>query len=433
MGQLFVIAAALATLAGPAEEVALADALAALDDANLGVAQARSRAEEAAAVADQARAALVPSVSAQASWVRNSEEVRIGLPPPLAVERLIQPEEALGVSGTVRVPLVVPNAWFEVGAARAGARAAEATAEATRQRVRAAFAQGAYAARAAEEVVLASEQALESAAELVRSAERRVRAGTAAPLDDLKARTEQVRRESELARARAELDRARLALGVLLGRDAPVRVLVPEGEGDAASAVERGSTDAPGAADLAAGAIGRRAEVAAQAAQVEAARAQIRASRARLAPQLQASASLFAQDVPLPTGERDGWRATVELVWPLFDGGLREGRRREAEARLGTAQAAAEAQRLGVVQEVTDARRDLDVARERLRLAVSQRRLAADAAASARRSFEAGIASSLDVLDANDRLYLADVGLAEGRARVAQARVALDYAAGRAP
>jgi outer membrane protein TolC len=434
MGQLFVMAAALAALAGPAEEVALADALAALDDANLGVAQARSRAEEAAAVVSQARAALVPSVSAAASWVRNSDEVRIGLPPPLAVERLIQPEEAFGVAGTLRVPLVVPNAWYEVGAARAGARAAEATAEAARRRTRAAFAQAAYGARAAEEVVVASEQALESAAELVRSAERRVRAGTAAPLDRLKARTEQVRRESDLARARAELDRARLALGVLLGREAPVRILVPEAEGDAeASVTGGGSTGAPRTAGLAAEALGRRAEVAAQAAQVEAARAQIRASRARLAPQLQASASVFAQDVPFPTGEREGWRAAVELVWPLFDGGLREGRRREAEARLGTAHAAAEAQRLAVIHEVTDATRDLDVARERLRLAVSQRQLAADTAASARRSFEAGIASSLDVLDANDRLYLADVGLADGRARVAQARVALDYAAGREP
>ena len=38
--------------------------------------------------------------------------------------------------------------------------------------------------------------------------------------------------------------------------------------------------------------------------------------------------SIFAQDVPLPTGKRDGWRASVDLVWPIFDGGGREGRRR---------------------------------------------------------------------------------------------------------
>ncbi len=84
-----------------------------------------------------------------------------------------------------------------------------------------------------------------------------------------------------------------------------------------------------------------------------------------------------------------------------------------------------------MVQEVRDGARDLEVARERLRLAETQRQLAADAAASARRSYDAGVASSLDVIDANDRLYLADTGLAEARARLAQTRLALDHALGR--
>ena len=56
--------------------------------------------------------------------------------------------------------------------------------------------------------------------------------------------------------------------------------------------------------------------------------------------------------------------------------------------------------------------------------------LADDAAASAKRSFDAGVASSLDVLDANDRLYQADVGLADARARLGMARVALARPAG---
>jgi outer membrane protein TolC len=423
MVQSWAVAAALAVAVGsggaPAEEeIALGDALAELDRANPGVEQARSRAEEAAAAVEQARAALVPSLSAQASYVRNSDDARA----PAPVDLLIQPLEVFGASATVRVPLVVPNAWYDVEAARGGARAASASAEAAGRQARAAFAQAAYGARAAEEVVVASERAAESAAELARSADRRVAAGTAAPLDALRARTEQVRRESDLARARAELGRARLALGVLLGRDRPVRVAVPE---DAPPPAE--AAPAEGAAE----ALSRRPEVAAQAAQVDAARAQVRSTWARLAPQLSASGSLFAQDAPFPTGEQEGWRATVELVWPIFDGGLREGRRREARARLATANAAAEAQRLAVVQEVADATRDESVARERLRLAETQRRLAADAAASARRSFEAGVASSLDVIDANDRQYAADVGLADARARLAQARVAVDRAAGR--
>jgi len=472
------LAAALVLAAGSGEaipEISLDEALRDLDRQNLALAQARGRAEEAAAVAAQARAALVPSLAAQASYVRNSDEAKIGLGPPLvpvSVERIIQPLEAFSVAGTLRVPLVVPSAWYELSAARGAARAAGASADAARLQIRAGFAQAAFGAQAAEEVVTASERAVEGAAEHARSADRSVSAGTAAPLDALRAKTEHVRRESDLVRARAELSRARLALGILLGREGPVRVLVsdaeapltptlsprraggeggvptgepsPRGEGSAvpearAPSIERsvapearsaGSGDGDAAA-LAAEALARRPEVAAQRAIVEASEAQVRAARARLAPQLAATGSAFAQDVAYPTGEHKGWRASIDLVWPIFDGGLREARRRHAEAQLGTARSAAEAQRLAVVQEVADATRDLEVARERLRLAGTQRRLASDAAASARRSFAAGVASSLDVIDANDRLYQADVGLADARARLAQARIGLDRAAGR--
>ena len=118
-------------------------------------------------------------------------------------------------------------------------------------------------------------------------------------------------------------------------------------------------------------------------------------------------------------------------MWPLYDGGLASGKRTQAEAALLTARAAAEAQRLSIIQEVQDTRRDVSVARERLRLAEQQRDLATAAAASARRTFEAGVASSLDVLDANDKLYQADVAMADARGRLGIARVALDRALGR--
>jgi outer membrane protein TolC len=420
--------------ATPPPELSLDSALAELDRQGLGILQARSRAEEARAVAGQVRAQLVPSLSAQGSYVRNSAEARVAIgdllsrlplppgtsfPPPIT----IQPLEQLSASGALRVPLVVPSAWFELRAARDGARAAEESAESVRLQLRAGFAQAAHGARAAEEVVLASERAVEIADEHARSAERRVRAGVAAPLDALRARTEQVRREGDLVRARAELERARLALGILLARGGPVRVAVPE-------TPAREAPSDPAA--LAAEAAGRRAEVRARQAQVDAAAERVRASRARYLPQLSATGTAFASDVPYPTGEKDGWRATVDLTWPIFDGGLREARGREASAQLAGARAGAEAERLAVVQEVHDGTRDLAVARERLRLAETQRRLASDAAESARRSFEAGVASNLDVMDANDRLYQAEVALADGRARVAQAAIALDRAVGRA-
>jgi outer membrane protein TolC len=335
---------------------------------------------------------------------------------------VIQPLGVWTVAGTVRVPLLVPNAWSEWTAAQRAADAVTATAESARLQLRASLAEAAWAAAAAEEIVVVSERAVTVAEEHRRSAARSVTAGTEAPLAVLKAETEVVKRQSDLAQARANRERSHLALGVLLGKGEPLRVLLaPVAGGEAAPQLE----------SLLAEALQSRPELAAQEAQMRAARAQVTAARLRWLPQLSASGTVFAADVPYPTGKKDGWRLTLDALWPLYDGGLRGGKRDQAEAGLASARAAAEAQRLNVAQEVQDTRRDVSVAGERLRLAEQQRELATAAAASAKRTFEAGVASSLDVLDANDKLYQAEVGMADARGRLGIARVAFDRALGR--
>jgi outer membrane protein TolC len=407
--------------AGEVPELTLSDALAELERQNLTLAQARARADEAEAIAREAAAPLLPSVAATGSYTRNRDELALGLPGQPA--RLIQPLEAWTATGAARLGFSLQS-WFDLGAARGGSRAARAGVEATRREVRAAFETAAYRLLGIEELVRASEEAVASANELARSAERRRAAGTAPPLDLLRAQTEQVRRESDLARARSDLEGARLALGVLLGRPGPVRVVVPEVEASP-------PTPWPSPPVLVEEALARRPEISAQRALVEAAESQVRSANARLVPQLSASAAHSVQDVPFPTGEDVSWRMGLDLTWTLYDGGFRYGKRREASAALERARAAAEAQRLAVVQEVSDGVRELEVARERLRLAVKQQQLAADAAGTARRGYAAGIASSLEVIDANDELYLAGVGLAVSRARLAGARIALARALGR--
>jgi outer membrane protein TolC len=414
------------------EELTLDAALAELDRQNLTLAQARDRARAASAVVTQVASPLVPTVTASGQYLRNRDALSIhpgvsipGLP-PVSIAGLppggttIQPLEQFSGTLSVRIPLVVPTSWYDVSQARGASRAANASAEATRLTLRAGFAQAAYSALAAEEVVVAAEQALTDAAELTRSAQRRVQAGTSAPLDTLKARTDEVSRRSDLVAARAAVDRSRLALGVLLGREGPVRVTAPE-LGPAPAPAGADGRDAPS----------RRLEVIALKAQVDSAEAGVRASWARLAPQLSLSGAAYAADVPYPTGKKDGWRLTLDLTWQLWDGGLQLGKRRQAEAAADEARAAVEAERLAVLQEAQDTSRDLVVAREQLDLADQRRALAAETAASARRSFEAGVASSLDVIDANDRLFTAGVNLAAARARLAQSSIALDHALGR--
>jgi len=411
-------------------ELSLDDALRELDRQSLTLAQARARTQEAAGMARQALSAALPTLTASGAYTRNSDQARAPIGQLLAVvnpgappvsDLVIQPLEVFSATGVLRVPLVAASAWAEIAAARSSERAAGASAQAVRLQVRSALVQAAWSAAAGEETVAATERAVESAEEQVRLADRALSAGTGVPLSVLQARTEAVKRRSDLARAAADLGRARLAVGVLLGRAEPVRIALPPAQA-------LGALDAQA---LAREALERRPEVLATSAQLESAERQLTSARLRLVPQLSASASAFAQDSPLPTGRNDGWRLTLDLAWPLYDGGFRYGRARQAEGAISGTRAAAEAQRVEIVQQVEDAARDVGVAGERLGLAEDQVKLAAEAAATARRGFAAGISSSLDVLDANDRLYQSEVGLAEARARLGIALATLDRAAGR--
>ncbi len=419
-------------LAEEPRTLSLAEALAELDAHSHVLGEARSRVAQAQALIGQATTPLLPQAVAAGGYTRNSDEAKValgdlfqglGLPPPSEAPGtlFIQPRAAFTVSAAVKVPLLVPNAWADRAAARRAAEAAAASLASVRLGLRAALVQAAWAAAAAEEMLAASERAVELAQEHRETAARLAASGETAALSVLKADTEVVKRHSDLVRVRAELERARLAAGVLLGRSEPVRVL-PGPLPEIATA---------GGGALLAEALGTRPELAASAARIRAADAQAWSARLRLLPQLAGSAAAFASDMPYPTGKRQGWRLTLEATWPLFDGGYRRSKRAEASAQGEAARAAAEAQRLAVQQEVADAIRELRVAGERVRLAEKQVGFASAAAASARRTFAAGLTGSLEVLDANDRLYQADLALADAHGRLGIAGAGLAKAAGR--
>jgi outer membrane protein TolC len=419
--------------ADPVRTLAIDQALAELDAQNLSLAEARSRVVEAQASVGQASSQLLPTVLVAGGYVRNSDEAKVGLgglfqamgrEPPAGIPSTlyIQPQGAWSVSGSVKVPLLSPAAWADRSAAKHAVTAAAASADVLRLQLRAAFVQASWAAAAAEEIVAASRRAVATAKEHRETAARRVEAGEAAPLSVLRADTELAKRESDLVRARAELERAQLALGVLLGRSEPVRVLPP-----ALAAV-----GAPTAGEaLVSEALGHRPEILSDQARIRATGAQALSARLRWLPQLSGSAAAFASDMPFPTGKKDGWRLTLDASWAVFDGGYRSSKRAQAEAETAVARAAAEATRVSIAQEVADAVREVGVASERLRLAERQVSFATEAAASAKRTFEGGVAGSLEVLDANDRLYQAEVTLADARGRLGMAHAALSRSLGR--
>jgi outer membrane protein TolC len=283
--------------------------------------------------------------------------------------------------------------------------------------------QSAWVAWAGDEIVAAAERAVTDAREQAESARRQVQVGTAAPLNVLQADTSLARRESDLVQARSDRARARIAVGVLLGRSQPVMVTLPP----------LPPSSGYDLAQLAEEALGARPELRAQAAVVRSYEKQAQAALWRIAPQISASASGSGQTVPYPTGDKSAWRVSVDLTWTLYDGGYRYGKADQSDAQAAEARAAETGVRLKVLEEVQNAARDVEVARARLALAQSERATATEAAESARRGFKEGVTSSLDVLAANEVLYLSEVQVASASGRLGASLAGLDRAVGRSP
>ncbi len=425
-------------------ELSLEEALARVDAANPTLAQARAKVRQAEGTVRMASAALQPIVAAQGGYTRNSHEAEVdiqgmfdtiaaSIPFDLDIDTsglpgrlVIQPLEQWKVAGSVQVPLVAADAWAQLASARHAAEAAEAMSEAVRLQVQGAVVQACLMARTAERFVEAQARTVETARAHRDSARRRLDAGLVTRLDVLRAETELARRESDLAQARAELDKVRLELGKALGVDGPVRVLPGEVEAPADPA----ALDAEGVAALARRAESARPELAAREAAVDAAHAALNRARLRHLPTLTGQFGALASDVELPTGEKWGWQAGLQLQWVLYDGGFRYGLARSADGQLAEARAALDEQRRGVRVEVEEALRDVAVAEERLRLAETRLDLARQAEASARRGYEAGLVDSQQALDAMDALALADVAHVQARANLDAARAKLRVALG---
>ena len=252
-------------------------------------------------------------------------------------------------------------------------------------------------------------------------AHTRMRMGLGNGVDDARAEQELRSDEARVKDAETALVRAQSALAILLSEE------------DLVDAVDDFALQTPpGAASAIDDARRQRADVRTLSARREAAAHLSRDEWVFYAPTLLAQATAFEQTrTPLQPGA--GWQAALVLSIPFFDGGLRNGIRRERDAIEEEARIQLEASLRQVSVEVRTAFRIVANADESLRAA----RLAATAATTAARladkSYRAGATTDIEVVDAQRRARDADtaVALAEDAAR--QARLDLLLSTGAFP
>ena len=337
----FVIAAALMGAEAARADSApdLRDCIAAALESHPGLEAAVYRVEAARAAQRQARAGLMPSVSATGSFTTTDN--------PTQAFMMRMNQRALDMSdpgfdpnqpgGMDNYRLSLGGRWMLIdGGARAagiaaaerGAGAADAQWAAARNALVHEVTRAYYGALHARAFVAVQGETVRSIEESLRMARERLAAGSAAKSDVLNLEARRAEAQEGLIRAENGASVARVALNIAIGRD-----LVPE-SGPAPCA-----TDVPDA-PAAPGGEARRPEVAAARLGREALEQAERAARSQFAPRFTVFGSYDWDARKLSEDFEDSYVFGAAVEWELFSFGRRTGavleaqaRRREAEAR----------------------------------------------------------------------------------------------------
>ncbi|MDR1943979.1 MAG: TolC family protein [Synergistaceae bacterium] len=258
---------------------------------------------------------------------------------------------------------------------------------------------------------------LEIASERVANYEKRLKWAKDFYEAGAKAKIEVTRAETDLANARLDFVMAQGA-----SSRATSGLLHAMGVSDWARAdvmdVLGASDERPDAFDITAEAavveaLVNRLDMKAEDIRVDAARTNLELAKKGMAPSLTGSAGYSFSGESDPLDER-GWRLSVGLSVPVFDGGLTRERIKQADADLSAVEARRETLKQDVILAVRNAHSSLVEARESVTAAYEVERQARETLLLAQGRYRAGVGESLEISDAVD-------GYAQARLRVVSA------------
>jgi outer membrane protein TolC len=444
---------------------ALADRALTLDDAlqqarskNNDLKAASTRIAQAQTGVDQALAALLPNVSASGKYTHNYKEVTLNLAAenqalfgladvikatsgnpiqnfaidqfkdqvnaatPTAI--VIQKGEQLDLVLSANVPLLVPWAYQGLTSQKQLVAAAKSGYAVTDAQVMVAVAQAFFAAAGTDELVGARRHAIEVARQTLDNAKARFEAGVVNRVEVTRAQIALLRAEQSMREATDAQATAYRSLRTIIQIDEPFHV-VPGSE-----APPLPSNDMKA---LAHDALKLRPEfeqldhtIASQ----EAARA---SARWRWAPTLSAFGNLRAFNYAGFSGDNYSWAIGLSLDWLIYDGGVRDAQAKLAIAQKQESQYRFQQLKDTVTDDLFNARSSVDTKRAALETAVRSVGLSKETLDLVRVQHDAGTATQLDVLQAQDNLVLSEVAVAQARFDLAVAEVQLRRAAGLFP
>ena len=151
----------------------------------------------------------------------------------------------------------------------------------------------------------------------------------------------------------------------------------------------------------------------------------------KYAPNIFAVARVQSSNARGFTGDYTTWTLGAQLSWTLWDGGQRESELRESAAKLLESRAQLEAAEGKVEDEVRRARYELASAQANQAKANEQLKLARENSTLVNKSFETGVATYIEVVDANAALTAAELNHISEQLSSQLAALRLAKAAGR--
>lgn len=275
-----------------------------------------------------------------------------------------------------------------------------------------------------EQVLRAAERRRDFAQTNLADVRARFEAGLVSSNDVTRAELELATAVRELAQATGDVQAARVELENIVKADvdgplAPPTALLDAAD-DPAAASEAAVTEAQT----------RRSDLAAQRARVEALRAFADEPNARFFPSVELNAQTRnINDGPVTNRNNEGF-VGVSFAWPVFDAGVRSAERAERLANLRGAELTLEFQQRDVERELRGAGVQLTTEQAALREAVAAVRAAQKNTNETNILYREGLASALELADATQQLFEAEVAEVTARYRMALAYLSLREASG---
>ncbi len=398
-------------------------------DGNARVAIAREIARQAEARSAQARAELLPHLEggiSQSSQTRNLQALGIELSVPLPgfqAPRFVGPFSVFDARLSVTQQLFSVSAVRRYQSAREGMHAAHAEQQHARDVVASLVAKAYFAAQRAEAQTVAARASLALAADLEALAQQQRKVGTGIALDVTRASVQRSQAQQALLLRETELTAAMLQLQRLMG--------APMGEPVTLDGHMPPPLDDVPALDTAlAAALGDRADLRGQLARTESARRMLSSTRWERAP-LVAAFGDYGASGNTPNNALATRAVGVTARVPLFDGGRRDARRAEAAAKAREEDLRTRDLKQQIELDLRLALDSLQSTRSQVLVALEAYQQAEQELLQARRRFQAGVSSNLEITRAQTSVEQARVSQIDALFRYHLARVDFAFAGGR--